>query len=64
MKGKTKIEISITDDMGQFPITRKYIFDQDNTLETIGEWISTIRGLLLSVGFSEAIVDSYIELED
>jgi len=61
MKGSTKISIETTDGTGAFPVTRKYTFEQDNTLENIEEWIEVFKQILHAQTFSHDLIEEIFD---
>jgi hypothetical protein len=60
MKGNIEIKITETEDLGSFPVTSKWIFQQDNTFENVTEWIDIFRCILLAKGFHPDTVEEYL----
>jgi hypothetical protein len=65
MKGEIKIEIKVTDECGAFPITKTFTITQDNTYESIEEWIEVFKQILYVQGFQpETIKEIFKEGEE
>jgi len=57
LKGSIKISVETTEGTGAFPVTRKYTFEQDNTLESIDEWIEIFKQILYCETFSSDLIE-------
>jgi len=57
MKSSIKITVKETDGTGSFPVTRKYTFEQDNTLENIEEWIEVFKQILHAQTFPHGLIE-------
>jgi hypothetical protein len=55
MKGKITITVSVRDEFGLFPITEKFIYERDNTYESVEEWIVLFNKILIHQGFHNSI---------
>jgi len=57
MKGKIKVKVEVTDEMGRFPVTNSWEFNQDNSLEGIDEWLDLFSKILYTQGFAPYKLD-------
>ena len=51
MKGKTKVQVSATHECVSFPTTTTWSWEQDNTIESVEEWIDVFNMILNNQGF-------------
>ena len=51
MKGKIKVNVTVTDECGIFPITGSWEYTRDNTLEGLDEWLELFEKILVTQGF-------------
>lgn len=57
MKGSIKIEVNVTNDCGNFPITEIFVIGRDNTYEGIEDWVEAFKKILYCVGFQSSSIE-------
>ena len=61
MKGSIKVTVTVTNEVGAFPITESWEYTRDNTYESISEWMDLFQKILLAQGFHPNITERYFE---
>ena len=51
MIGKIKVKVEVTNE-DRFPVTNSWEFTQDNTFESLEEWIDVFQKILYTQGFA------------
>ena len=60
MKGSVKITVTEVYEGGNFPLTKTFTIEEDNTPESIEWWIEQFRAILLVQGFHYGTVNEFI----
>ena len=60
MKGHIKITVTEVDECGNFPLTKTFTIEEDNTPESIEWWIEAFRSILLVQGFHYGSVNEFL----
>lgn len=55
MKGSIRVEVKNKDEFNSFPVTTTWSWEQDNTIESVEEWIDIFNMILNSQGFHNSI---------
>jgi hypothetical protein len=64
MKGKIKVEVKTTYELNSFPITTTWSWEQDNTIESLEEWIEVFNMILNNQGFHHSTRVGVLEPEE
>ena len=60
MTGSIKITVTEVTESGNFPLTKTFTIEEDNTPESIEWWIEQFRAILLVQGFHYGSVNEFI----
>ncbi len=64
MKGNINIEVKVTHDNLSFPITTTWSWSQDNTFESIEDWINVFNMILNNQGFHHSMRVGIVKEEE
>ena len=51
MKGNISIKVEVKNECGNIPVTTTWTWEQDNTIESLEEWIDVFNMILNNQGF-------------
>ena len=60
MKGHIKIIVEEIDECGNFPIKKTFTVEEDNTWESVEDWVNAFRSILFMQGFCPDTVNEYV----
>lgn len=64
MKGKIKITVAVEENSINPPIKRELTIEENNTFETIDEWVNTFKAILYWESFSPVLINEIFGEED